>query len=408
MKRLIFLLLLTAAALCFASGALAQTRIMVVSDTHYLSHALYEKDNPYFTKVVSTGAGKATMYSDELLDALLAEARHQRPDLLLITGDITFNGEAASHADLAEAMRALQREGIRVAVIPGNHDINNRNAVRFTETGIEWVDNVDSAAFGKIWQGMLADELPGPGFSGVLKLNGQVWLALGDYSVYEDHQESHGVATGEHERWMAGVLDAAAGTGAAVISASHQPLLSHTDFSSHTFRVIQGDKIADLLDGAGMQLNLCGHMHIQHILRRGQFADIITGAWCTTPHRYGIATLWDDGTISSDAYAVCDEHLPQGLGETIRQYFLDTIMKGERVELMAMGVFDQKLLDMSRFAARVNEYYYAGTLAEHPEVLTDPARALWEPYERGSTFAHYLLLILREEISDALHWSSGQ
>lgn len=153
MKRLL-LLLTTSAMLAFIlSGALAETKIMVVSDIHFLSHSLYEDESPSFAEVVSKGAGKATQYSSELLDGLLAEARHQRPDILLLAGDLSFNGEAASHLELAEAMRELKAEGIPVAVIPGNHDINSENAVRFTDAGIERVDAVDSAAFGRIWQG---------------------------------------------------------------------------------------------------------------------------------------------------------------------------------------------------------------------------------------------------------------
>lgn len=408
MRRLMLLFALSAALVFALPCARAQTKIMVVSDTHFLSHTLYEADTPSFQEVVARGAGKATQYSSELLEGLLAEARHQRPDLLLLTGDLTFNGEAVSHRELAEAMRSLQAEGIRVAVLPGNHDINNENAVRFTDEGIEWVDAVDSAAFRSIWQGMLPEELPGPALSGVVKVNDRLWLALGDYSVYEDRIEAHGVATEAHECWIADVMASAAEAGAQVVSASHQTLLRHTEYSSHTFRVIDGENIVRILEEGGCRLNLCGHMHIQHILAGEGLTDIATGSFCVSPHRYGIVTLEDDGSLRYEAHAVCDEHLPEGLAETIRTFFRDTVYKGERIELMAMGVFDQKLLDMARFAMAVNEYYFAGTLIEHPEVLTDPALEMWRQYARSSTFARYLSLILSEDIVDCLRWSSAE
>lgn len=405
MKRLL-LLLTTSAMLAFIlSGALAETKIMVVSDIHFLSHSLYEDESPSFAEVVSKGAGKATQYSSELLDGLLAEARHQRPDILLLAGDLSFNGEAASHLELAEAMRELKAEGIPVAVIPGNHDINSENAVRFTDAGIERVDAVDSAAFGRIWQGMTAEALPGPAFSGVVKVNDRVWLALGDYSVYEERIEAHGVAGEAHEQWMTGVMAAAAEAGAQVISVSHQTLLTHTNYSSHTFRVINGEKIAKILSEGGCRLNLCGHMHIQHILPGDELTDIATGAWCVSPHRYGIVTVEDGGALRYEAHSVCGEHLPEGLIEATREFFRNSVYKGERIELMSLGVFDQKLLDMVRFAMDVNEYYFAGTLYEHPEVFTDPALDLWKQYERSSNFAHYLTLLLSEDIVDSLRWS---
>lgn len=384
----------------------AQTRIMVASDLHYLSPSLFEKDNPYFLKAVATGAGKATMNSAELLEGLLAEARHQQPDLLLLTGDLTFNGEAVSHQELAQALRALQAEGIPILVIPGNHDINNENAVRFTDDGLEWVDNVSSDGFARCWAGMLAEEMTGPGFSGVVRLSDRVWVAAGDYSVYEDRLEAHGSATDAHLQWMSEVM-AAAQAGATVVSASHQTLRSHTEYSAHTFRVIGGEKIAALLSEGGCRLNLCGHMHTQHILPGEPLTDIATGSFCVPPHRYGIVTVEEDGSLGYDAFSVCPEHLPVGLCEETREFFRSTMYKGLRVELMAMGVFDQKLIDMVGFAMDVNEYYFAGTLSEHPEVFADPARALWKQYERSSSFAHYLTLLLGEEITDDLHWRSA-
>lgn len=387
--------------------ACAQTRIMVASDLHYLSPTLFEKDNPYFLKTVAAGAGKATMLSAELLEGLLAEARHQQPDLLLLTGDLTFNGEAVSHQALAQALRALQAEGIPVLVIPGNHDINNENAVRFTDDGLEWVDNVSSAGFESCWQGMLAGDLTGPGFSGVVRLSDRLWVALGDYSVYEDHLEAHGSATDAHLQWMAAVMAAAQEAGATVVSASHQTLLPHTEYSTHTFRVIGGENIAVLLSEGGCRLNLCGHMHTQHILPGAGLTDIATGSFCVSPHRYGIVTVEEDGSLRYDAFSVCPEHLPEGLCEESREFFRSAMYKGLRVELMAMGVFDQKLIDMVGFAMDVNEYYFAGTLYEHPEVFADPARALWKQYERSSSFAHYLTLLLGEEITDDLHWRSA-
>lgn len=407
MKRLF--VVLPALFLLFAlfPCASAQTRIMVASDLHYLSPTLYEPENPYFLETVASGAGKATMLSSELLAGLVAEALHQQPDVLLLTGDLTFNGESVSHQELAQAMRALQAEGIPVFVIPGNHDINNENAVRFTDDGLEWIDSVTSDGFRRCWAGMLAGDLTGPGFSGVVRLSDSVWIALGDYSVYEDRLEAHGSATEAHLQWMSEVMAAAQEAGATVVSASHQTLLSHTEYSTHTFRVIGGEKIAALLSEGGCRLNLCGHMHTQHILPGDALTDIATGALCVSPHRYGIVTVQEDGSLCYDAYSLCPEHLPGNLCEDSREFFRSTMYKGLRVQLMGMGVFDQKLTDMIRFAADVNEYYFAGTLSEHPEVLTDPARALWKQYERTSSFAHYLTLLLSEEITDDLHWRSA-
>ena len=393
-------------ALCFSAAA--ESRIMVVSDTHYLASTLYEPDSPYFLSVVSVGASKATQYSSELLDALLAEARHQQPDVLLITGDLTFCGEKASHEELSAALRTLEADGIRVVVIPGNHDINGTGAAAYSDTGETPTETVTSAEFGAIWQDMLADELRGPGFCGVVKVRDDLWLAVGDYSVYEDHTEEHGKATEEHLTWISGVMDAAAESGAEVISVSHQPLLSHTDVTSHKFMVHGGDRVADILVAGGTRLNLSGHMHIQQILEaKCGLTDITSGAWCILPVRYAIVTVADDGAIDYQSYAACEEHLPEGYAETVSAFFETATRKGLRAQLMAMGVFDQQNDDMVAFAIKANECYFAGTMLDHPELFDDPALALWQQYERSSTFAQYLVTFMKESTRETRVWHSA-
>lgn len=404
MKRILVFLSLF---FLYAHTALAATRIMTVSDVHYLSPSLYDRDDPYFQKIVEESAGKAIHYSQELLEGLLAEARHQHPDILLVTGDLTFDGEAESHRDIARALHTLQEEGIRVAVIPGNHDINSMYAMSYTSDGPAWTDNVDSADFAEIWRGMTAEEMRGPGFSGVIRLNDKVWIAMGDYSVYEDHIETHGMATDAHAQWIEEVTKAAAEAGVTLVCATHQTLLKHTAYSTHTFRVHKSKLVVPIMEEAGCRLNVCGHMHVQHIMPNDEgISEIASGAWCVSPHRYGMLTIEDDGKMTYNAQSVCDAHLPNGLPEQIHAFFRKLVFKHERIELMMNGIFDQQLIDMSTFAADVNESYFAGTLHEHPEYLTDPAFAMFKKIEKSSIFGHYLTVILRERIVDALHWSS--
>ncbi|MFQ8842968.1 MAG: metallophosphoesterase family protein [Clostridium fessum] len=59
------------------------------------------------------------------MDAFLDDMKEEDPDLLILSGDLTLDGEKASHEELAELLEGLSEAGIEVAVIPGNHDINN-------------------------------------------------------------------------------------------------------------------------------------------------------------------------------------------------------------------------------------------------------------------------------------------
>ncbi|WP_287895528.1 metallophosphoesterase [Clostridium sp.] len=55
----------------------------------------------------------------------LEEVRTAHPSALVLSGDLSQNGEKANHEALAEKLERVQAAGIPVLVIPGNHDINH-------------------------------------------------------------------------------------------------------------------------------------------------------------------------------------------------------------------------------------------------------------------------------------------
>lgn len=407
MKRLLLALM---AILLLCTAAFAEdtpVRIMVVSDTHYIAPSLYE-GSELFLQAIAQGDGKVAMYSRELLDGLLAEARHQRPDLLVISGDLTFHGAKLSHQGLADALRTLTDEGIPVAVIPGNHDINTGAAVRYLNDRVELVENTDSAAFAEIYRGLTAPEMTGPGSCGVVKLTDKLWVVMGDYSVYELGNASYGLATKAHVAWVEGVTRAAKEAGATLISVSHQNMMAHLSFSSFTYTVLYGEVIMPMLIDAGCRVNLSGHMHLQHIKQTDELTDIATGAWSMTPHRYGIVTVTEDGGIRYEASSICPEHLPEGLPAFSRDFFRSVNGEKQRGGLLSLGLDDDKVEQMLNFANDVNEAYFAGTLHEHPEWPEDPAMKLWSREGSALHFGAYFSTIFRGEIRNNLLWSSEE
>ena len=95
--------------------------IMLATDIHYFSDSLTD-GGPRFQEMVEYGDGKIVTYIDQITDAFLDEVVKQHPDALVLSGDLTLNGEKASHKDLAEKLHRVENHGIPVLVIPGNHD----------------------------------------------------------------------------------------------------------------------------------------------------------------------------------------------------------------------------------------------------------------------------------------------
>ncbi len=89
------------------------------------------------------GDGKVTNYIWEITDAFVEEVLNERPDAVILSGDLSYNGEKASHIELAEKLSKIEDAGIPVLVIPGNQQKPVRKSLnRFT---LQWDMMMQSA-----------------------------------------------------------------------------------------------------------------------------------------------------------------------------------------------------------------------------------------------------------------------
>ncbi len=59
------------------------------------------------------------------MESLIWQIREKRLQLLIISGDLTFNGERQSAIYLSAYLKRIEELGTQVYAIPGNHDISN-------------------------------------------------------------------------------------------------------------------------------------------------------------------------------------------------------------------------------------------------------------------------------------------
>ena len=401
MKKLLILL----ALLLLPLSARAQTRLMVVSDTHYLAPELY-KGSALFLQAMRQTDGKVPQYGEELMAALVAQAEALRPDALVITGDLAFNGERASHIALAEWLRKIEDAGVPVYVIPGNHDINVYRPVRFLENGWEYTAPVTQEEFAAIYAPFLLPKEGGDnaGLSYHAEIGEKLWLAMLDVSFYQGSAQTFGLYTADHRDFLKGVLDQAQAAGVAVISATHQSVLAHTQFNRDGFLTMGSDQLAAQLVQGGVRLNLSGHLHIQHTAQANGLTDIALGAFCITPHRYAWVTVADDGSISYEARALDDRYLPEGFAETSLNWFKDVSAEKTRAGLLTLGLPEEEISRMTAFSSRFSAAYFAGTYGSRdPSWREDPDYLLWLRPEVSSHSA-YMTTIMDEENSGLLTW----
>lgn len=122
----------------------------VTSDTHYLAKGLTDGGQA-FQQFVNTGDGKETNYMDPLMSAFTRDIKNKKPDVLIISGDLTLDGEKQSHLELAQRLEEIKKSGTLVYVIPGNHDILNPYARGFKGNSQYVVDSISPSDFSKIY-----------------------------------------------------------------------------------------------------------------------------------------------------------------------------------------------------------------------------------------------------------------
>ena len=280
--------------------AAAQTRIAVVSDIHVMAPSLLPEEAKAQDAWKNYYAGDRKMLeqSVELFDQFLTAVSNSA-DILLITGDLTKDGELDSHKYVVEKLKASGLK--KIYVIPGNHDFGGSgNATKFNADGtteaatVVTVKNFKNgyAAFG-YGEGSTLD--PNGSLSYVAEpVEGLVLLGI------DSHTSS---IPSETLTWLCDQAKDARANGKQVIAMMHHPLIEHIKGASmyiSTYTVGSNTAVRDALIEAGVKVILTGHFHASDIAydwnddEANGIYDINTGSLISYPCDYRLLTLSED------------------------------------------------------------------------------------------------------------------
>ena len=322
---------MTASAEGLAKKDDGELKIATLSDTHYLSPDLI-KDTEDFTTHLNSDR-KMFAESDAILTALLETIRQDAPDVLLISGDLTKDGEKEAHEDLAQKLGELKEQipGLKIYITPGNHDLNNSNAMNFnTQSGeAEPAGRTSQQIYKDIYaelvyddESIIAEFQPAAGNQGgglsyaarpkdgftIISIDSARYSADNTESGTDEHETS-GAISADLEKWVLGQITEAKKRGDTVIGLQHHGVIPHFSMEPELlpmYLVNDYERISREFADAGMQYIFTGHMHANDIATLttesgNTLYDIETGSVVTYPSPVRFVTIKrniENGTVS--------------------------------------------------------------------------------------------------------------
>lgn len=205
-------------------------RIVLMTDVHYLARSLTDRGSS-FQNEIEHGDGKLTHYVWEIVDAAFDEIELLTPDVLIVSGDLTLNGEVKSHEEFAALLDEVERRGISVLVIPGNHDINSRWASSYIGKNREPVQTIDAGGFASIYAQFgynEASERDPYSLSYTYDLSPSMRLLMLDTCQYSPVSKIGGMIGTETYEWIDRQLEKAREDGVILLPVGHHNLLDQS------------------------------------------------------------------------------------------------------------------------------------------------------------------------------------
>ncbi|MEI8203219.1 MAG: metallophosphoesterase [Bacteroidota bacterium] len=342
MKKYSFLFLISiiiSSVSTYSQVGLQNIKICVISDTHYFDSTLLINDGPAFQMNWALDGNllkesRAIMVS--LFDSLISE----HPDIVLITGDLTKDGELINHQKMLNFFQQLTAANIKVFVTPGNHDINNPMAFSFDNDTMYTVPTIGPVQFKTMYNNY--------GYSQALKTDtaslsyvaepivGLQILSMDvcryDSNLYYSQSVTNGGFKPHVLQWVKDRLQEAKQSGKVVLGMQHHNMLEHymgqkSIFSEYV--IDDYDTISSQLADLGLKIVFTGHYHAQDIVEKttslgNSIFDVETGSAITYPCPYRITYLATDTMLHITGKHI--EHINYNTDTlTFQEYALQSI-----------------------------------------------------------------------------------
>ncbi len=333
--------------------------IVVVSDLHFYDKSLFQ-DCSWFGDAWLYEDGQMIHYTHDFVKKFVDEMIRQQPNLILISGDLTYNGEKVSHEALAELLKQLENNDIEVAIINGNHDVNSMFAYGYNEEGAYDIEGITFDEFKKIYQDFGYNQSFSQdkhSLSYALHLNNNYDLVVVDSCKSESYSTASAIKE-ETMTWLEDTLKEIETQNKKTLVMMHHNVFIHCESIYQGYVLENADAMKSLLNQYNVPLVLSGHSHIQHTMNNDHLSEIVSSAFSIAPIQYGQLTL-SENTITYETKKLSNVEGDEDFF-LMSSYlkFYDNLEKK----------FDQETAKkLAKSFSELNLYYFSGTVSDYVE-----------------------------------------
>ena len=306
-------------------------KIAVISDIHYLDPSLLQNNAVQGTAfrnfVIGSPHKVLAEYGPAIFNKVISDLIYEKPDVVLVAGDLALEGEKVSHQAVAGYLNQLRQGGIKVYVTPGNNDINNPDARAYDGNNSLVTPKVTPSEFASIYSnfgyGNAFSKDPNS-LSYIAEAYPNLWVLSIDAAKYYPTYRRSGRILPETMQWIKQQMAVANQNDITVLGLMHHNLIEH--FSGQN--QVTGSTViddwtarADSLIAWGLKLMFTGHSHVTDITARvtngKSLYDIETGSLITPPASYRLMILKNkELEITTNKITSINESFPGNLSFT--------------------------------------------------------------------------------------------
>ena len=400
--------------------------VMIATDLHYYSEELTDGGEAFMERVLRDD-GKILWYSDAMIDALLDETLRLKPSALILSGDISYDGETENHLRLAQKLARVQEE-VQVLVIPGNHDINSNAAFYYGTEKID-VETVDADGFLDIYrmfgyeQAFSRDEAS---LSYMYAFDETHWAMMLDTCQYDPVNRVNGRIKPETLEWIREQLAAAAAQGVQVLPVGHHNLLYQSRLYTDDCTIENHLELVELLEHYGIPLYISGHLHAQRVkeyqeapgIRTGEprITEVVLSPYSIPVCQYG-RVAWDEEdriSLTTRHVSVSDWARRQdstnedllNFDELAPEWTKQIIRDQVRKTLHALP--EEQMESMADLYAEVYYNYTKGIGMSRAEIERSESWALWLRMEADPFYTRKIMQMVEDCQKSHLEWNLSQ